>query len=52
MLFPRGKTKFVRPDGSVGGSPGHGVVLLAMGERAKHALKRSGLGLFISLKQA
>ncbi len=49
MLFPRGKTKFVRPDGSVGGSPGHGVVLLAMGERAKSALRRSGLGLFVDL---
>ncbi len=49
MLFPRGKTKFVRPDGSVGGSPGHGVVLLAKGQRAKEALKRSGLGLYLEL---
>lgn len=47
MLFPRGKTQFVRPDGSIGKSPGHGVVLLAMGERAKAALKRSGLGLYV-----
>lgn len=31
MLFPRGKTKFIRPDGSVGRAPGHGVVLLAKG---------------------
>lgn len=52
MLFPRGKTKFVRPDGSIGSSPGHGVVLLAMGERGTRALRRSGLGLFVSLEQA
>src|SRR5690348_15408106 len=25
LLFPLGKTKFVRPDGTVGCSPGHGV---------------------------
>lgn len=49
MLFPRGKTKSVRPDGSIGGSPGHGVVLLAKGERAKAALRRSGLGLYVDL---
>jgi len=47
MLFPKGKTKFIRPDGSVGGSPGHGVVLLGMGEVANEALRRSGLGLFV-----
>ena len=52
MLFPRGKTKFIRPDGSVGGSPGHGVVLLARGERAKAALQRSGLGLYVDLSHA
>lgn len=50
MLFPRGKTKFVRPDGTVGKAPGHGIVLLAMGERAKIALKTSGLGLYVDLK--
>lgn len=47
MLFPKGKTKFIRPDGSVGGSPGHGIVLLGMGEGANAALRRSGLGLFV-----
>lgn len=46
MLFPRGKTKFIRQDGSVGKSPGHGIVLLAMGERAKSALRKSGLGFY------
>jgi hypothetical protein len=64
ILFPRGKTQFVRgtemrsetkagvvvhPAGSVGGSPGHGVVLLGMGAVANQALHRSGLGLFIDL---
>lgn len=49
MLFPRGKTKFVRPDGSIGKAPGHGVVLLGMGETANAALRRCGLGLFVSL---
>ena len=49
MLFPRGKTKFVRPDGSIGKSPGHGVVLLGVGDRAKAALRNSGLGLYVEL---
>jgi hypothetical protein len=31
MCFPRGKTKFIRPDGSIGRAPGHGVVLIGMG---------------------
>ncbi len=46
-LFPRGKTKFIRPDGSVGGSPGHGVVFVAMGDVCVRALVRSGLGLVV-----
>lgn len=47
MLFPRGKTKFIRPDGSIGKQPGHGVVLLGMGHRACDALQRSALGLYV-----
>ena len=27
VLFPKGKTKFIRPNGSIGSSPGHGVAL-------------------------
>lgn len=50
ILFPRGKTKFIRPDGSIGKAPGHGVVLLGMGERAVEAMRQSGLGLFVTLK--
>ncbi len=55
LVFPRGKTKFVRPDGSIGTASGHGVVLLGMGETANSALERasrSGWGLFIRLSGA
>lgn len=45
LLFPKGKTKFIRPDGSVGKAPGHGVVLIGMGDVACAALARSGLGM-------
>lgn len=50
LLFPRGKTKFIRPDGRVGQSPGHGVVLLAMGYVSTLALHQSGLGLYVPLR--
>lgn len=46
MLFPKGKTKFIRSDGSVGGSPSSGVVLLACGP-IKKKLKDSGLGIYL-----
>jgi hypothetical protein len=48
LLFPRGKTKFVRPDGTVGTAPGHGVVLVGMGAAANRALQQSGLGFFVA----
>ena len=48
MLFPKGKTKFIRPDGSIGKSPGHGIVLLAMGAKAVKILKKTNLGFFIN----
>jgi hypothetical protein len=51
MLFPKGKTKFVRPDGSIGDSPGHGVVLIGMGDIANEALRKCGLGLFVELRR-
>jgi hypothetical protein len=44
LLFPKGKTKFIRPDGTVGTAPGHGVVLIGMGEIACTALRNSDLG--------
>ena len=50
LLFPNGKTKFVRPDGSIGKEPGTGVVLIGMGEIANTALERSGLGFFVRLR--
>ena len=51
MLFPRGKTKFVRSDGSIGRAPGHGIVLLGMGEVANKALHQSGLGLCLDVTE-
>jgi hypothetical protein len=45
ILFPRGKTKFVRPDGSIGKAPGHGIVLVDAGDVACAALLSSGLGM-------
>ena len=51
MLFPNGKTKFLRPDGTIGKCPGHGVVIIAMGRRAVDALKRSKLGFFVEIKK-
>jgi DNA N-6-adenine-methyltransferase (Dam) len=38
LMFPRGKIKFVRPDGTVGGQPGHGNVFIGLGETACRAL--------------
>jgi hypothetical protein len=49
MLFPRGKTKFIRPDGTIGSQPGHGVVLLGMGGRCNRALQASRLGFVVRL---
>lgn len=46
LLFPRGKTKFIRPDGTEGRAPGHGIVLLGMGTRAREAMQKSRLGFF------
>jgi hypothetical protein len=44
LCFPDGKTKFYRADGSVGKSPGNGVVLIAIGAVGNEALLQSGLG--------
>lgn len=46
ILFPRGKTKFIRPDGSIGKSPGHGIALIGMGDQAVNAMAVSKLGMF------
>jgi len=44
LLFPKGKTQFVRPDGTVGKATGHGVVFIGMGDVACTAVRKSGLG--------
>jgi DNA N-6-adenine-methyltransferase Dam len=44
LCFPNGKTKFIRPDGSIGKEPGTGIVLIGAGEIACSALLRSSLG--------
>jgi hypothetical protein len=44
LCFPRGKTKFLRADGSIGNEPGNGIVLMGAGAAANDALLRSGLG--------
>lgn len=68
LVFPRGKTKFVRgvemqsasrkgdvtihPAGSIGTSPGHGIALIGMGDVCNAALARCGLGWFIDQRAA
>jgi hypothetical protein len=47
ILFPRGKTQFLRSDGSAGQVPGHGIALLSKGPTCTAALEHSGLGLFV-----
>ena len=44
LLFPAGKTKFIRPDGSIGKEPGTGIVLVGAGSVACEALLHCGLG--------
>jgi hypothetical protein len=51
MLFPRGKTKFIRPDGTIGKSPGSGIVMLGAGATACTALHRSKLGICVDLNR-
>jgi hypothetical protein len=61
MCFPRGKTQFIpspelraelerkSKSGKFHNAPGHGIVLLGMGETANAALLKSGLGLTVML---
>lgn len=52
VLFVDGKIKFIRPNGTVGESPGNGTTLFAIGAKAIEALRKAeknGLGkLYIS----
>jgi hypothetical protein len=52
LLFPRGKTKFIRPDGSIG--KGQGTVLYSWewGKLRAQALRRSGLGFCATIEKA
>jgi hypothetical protein len=47
LVFPKGKTRFHRPDFSIGPQPNNGVVLVGVGSRANAALERCGLGWFV-----
>lgn len=47
VLFVKGKIKFIRPDGSVGESPGNGTTLFAVGKKGIKTLEtaeKNGLG--------
>ena len=43
LLFVRGKIRFLRPDGSEGGSPGYGNTLMAFGSKMAGALHSSAI---------
>lgn len=45
IVLPRGKTKFVKPDGTVGKAPHDGVAIFSVGEIGNAALKQCRLGL-------
>ena len=49
LCFPNGKTKFYRPDGTVGKEPGTGVVLIGAGDEACTALLKSELGCCVTI---
>jgi hypothetical protein len=51
LLFPRGKTKFIQPDGSPGPSPTNGIALIGMGTVACAALQRSKLGYCVTVER-
>lgn len=52
VLFVSPKVKFERPDGSLGRSPGCGTALMALGNEAVMALRRSNLGWFVENNHA
>jgi hypothetical protein len=49
ILFPTGKTRFIKPDGSPGPSPTNGIALIGKGTIACEALRRSGLGFCLTV---
>lgn len=51
MLFMRKRIRFYRPDGTQGGQPGCGSILVAYGEKNAFLLENSGIeGKYIRLK--
>ena len=50
ILFMRHRVRFFAPDGTRGGSPGCGSVLLAFGQENVDAIKRSGIEGFLFSK--
>jgi len=52
VCFPAGKTRFIKPDGSPGPSPTNGIALIAKGEIACEALRRSGLGFCLTVDRS
>jgi len=49
ILFPTGKTRFIAPDGRPGPSPTNGNCLIAKGGVCCEALRRSGLGVCLTV---
>jgi len=52
LCFPCGKTRFIKSDGSPGPSPTNGIALIAKGEVACVALRRSGLGYCVTVDRS
>jgi hypothetical protein len=52
LCFPTGKTRFIKPDGSPGPAPTNGIALIAKGEIACEALRRSGLGFCLTVDRS
>ena len=48
MMFPRGKTRFVRPDGTRGECPQPALCFWLLGHDARQHLRGIELGMFVS----
>lgn len=50
LLFLQGRIRFIKPDGTRGGTPGSGSMLVACGDKAVEALRKTTLsGWFVTL---
>jgi hypothetical protein len=52
LLFPNGKTRFIKPDGTPGPAPTNGIALIAKGKVACEALRQSGLGCCVTVDRS